>query len=192
MDLILAKFDGALSDEFLQFWSQQDLNTKDSGTLFNSCRAIEGEFLDLIAETPLYRGKKIFAIGPLNPIDIEIDARSEHECLKWLNEQPENSVVYVSFGSTTTISSEQIKQLAIGLKSSGQRFIWVLKDADRGNIFEETKEKELPSGFEENTKETGFIARGWALQLEILAHPSTGVFVSHCGWNSCMESLSNG
>jgi len=34
--------------------------------------------------------------------------------------------------------------------------------------------------------------RGWAPQLEILSHSSMAVYMSHCGWNSCMESLSMG
>uniref|UniRef100_M1ADJ2 UDP-glucosyltransferase n=2 Tax=Solanum tuberosum TaxID=4113 RepID=M1ADJ2_SOLTU len=32
----------------------------------------------------------------------------------------------------------------------------------------------------------------WAPQLEILGHSSTGGFMSHCGWNSCIESISMG
>ncbi|KAK6920968.1 UDP-glucuronosyl/UDP-glucosyltransferase [Dillenia turbinata] len=32
----------------------------------------------------------------------------------------------------------------------------------------------------------------WAPQEEVLAHPSTGCFVSHCGWNSVMEGISVG
>ncbi|KAK2987214.1 hypothetical protein RJ640_001098 [Escallonia rubra] len=28
--------------------------------------------------------------------------------------------------------------------------------------------------------------------MEILGHQSTGGFLSHCGWNSCMDSMSMG
>lgn len=36
------------------------------------------------------------------------------------------------------------------------------------------------------------VVRDWAPQSEILAHKSTGAFVSHCGWYSCLESLAAG
>ena len=32
--------------------------------------------------------------------------------------------------------------------------------------------------------------RDWVPQLEILTHTSTGGFMNHRGWNSCMESVS--
>lgn len=41
-------------------------------------------------------------------------------------------------------------------------------------------------------KEFGLVVRDWAPQVEILGHPSTGGFMSHCGWNSCSESISMG
>ncbi|KAJ0809088.1 putative trans-zeatin O-beta-D-glucosyltransferase [Helianthus annuus] len=86
-----------------------------------------------------------------------------------------------------------IQELAIGLEKSGQKFIWVLRDADKGDIFKgEGRNIELPKGFEERVEGQGLVVREWAPQLEILAHNATGGFMSHCGWNSSMEGITMG
>ncbi|OAY76117.1 Zeatin O-glucosyltransferase [Ananas comosus] len=73
----------------------------------------------------------------------------------------------------------QIEQLAIALLNSNRRFIWVLRDADRGDFCRGGKRR----------RQT---AAGTGAAAEILAHEATAAFVSHCGWNSCMESISMG
>ncbi|XP_010252445.1 PREDICTED: UDP-glycosyltransferase 92A1-like [Nelumbo nucifera] len=58
----------------------------------------------------------------------------------------------------------------------------------------EFKAEWLPEGFEESVTKSrqGLVVRKWAPQLEILSHKSKSVFLSHCGWNSVLESLSQG
>ncbi|CAL0317077.1 unnamed protein product [Lupinus luteus] len=92
------------------------------------------------------------------------------------------------------VDEEQIKEIAIGLEQSKQKFIWVIRDADKGDIFDEdgVRRHELPNGYEERVERFGLVVRDWAPQLDILNHPSTGGFMSHCGWNSCIESITMG
>ena len=96
---------------------------------------------------------------------------------------------------TTSLTDEQIHAIALGLENSGQKFVWVLRDADKGDIFSgDVRKYDLPTRYEDRISETrqGIIVRDWAPQLDILAHASTGGFMSHCGWNSCLESLTMG
>ncbi|THF97158.1 hypothetical protein TEA_001424 [Camellia sinensis var. sinensis] len=163
-----------------------------SGSIINSCRSIEGPYIDLLEKEHIAADQKQWAIGPLNLYD-SINSKGQHKCLEWLDKQAPNSVLYVSFGSTTSMTDEQIKELAIGLEQSEQKFIWVFRHADEGSIFsEDVKRGELPEGYAERMKEVGMVVRDWAPQLQILGHPSTGGFMSHCGWNSCTESISMG
>ncbi|CAN6249681.1 unnamed protein product [Urochloa humidicola] len=177
-----------------------------AGVVMNTSRAIEGdEFIDAVASDPEYRGKRIFAVGPMNPLLDEAAAwtaageeqtRRRHECLDWLDKQPRASVLYVSFGTTSSLMAEQVAELAAALRNSKQRFVWVLRDADRGVVREEedmeSRHAKFLSEFTEQTRGVGLVITTWAPQLEILAHSATAAFLSHCGWNSAMESLSHG
>ncbi|XP_044468023.1 UDP-glycosyltransferase 88A1-like [Mangifera indica] len=118
------------------------------------------------------------------------DSYSKPECLVWLDRQPSQSVVFLCFGSLGRFSVEQLKEIAVGLERSGERFLWVVKnpphfdDSDFNSIF--------PAGFLDRTKERGFIVKSWAPQAEILNHESVGGFVTHCGWNSVLEAVCAG
>ncbi|KAL6958875.1 Zeatin O-glucosyltransferase [Sarracenia purpurea var. burkii] len=149
--------------------------------------------------------KRQWALGPFNPLAARgknNPNHRRHRCLEWLDTQEPNSTIYVSFGTTTSLTDEQIKELAVGLEKSDRNFIWVLRDADKGNVFatddagggggEKRGDDQLPKGFRERVRGRGMVVRDWAPQLEILGHPSTGGFMSHCGWNSCMESITMG
>ncbi|XP_050946013.1 linamarin synthase 1-like [Cucumis melo] len=52
-----------------------------------------------------------------------------------------------------------------------------------------SKEGVFPLRFQERIESCGKIV-GWAPQQR--CHPSIACFVNHCGWNSTLESLSNG
>jgi pathogen-inducible salicylic acid glucosyltransferase len=103
-------------------------------------------------------------------------------CMKWLNDRPEGSVVYVSFGSVAAVEVEQMEEIAWGLRMSNRCFLWVVR---------ESEEVKLPKNFVEEMSEKGLVVR-WCSQLEVLGHEAVGCFVTHCGWNSTLEALSFG
>nr|CAB3474172.1 unnamed protein product [Digitaria exilis] len=121
----------------------------------------------------------IYCVGPL----VENNARNgekaeKHECLAWLDAQPERSVVFLCFGSLGTFSEEQLKEMAVGLDRSGQRFLWVVRmpanidDPTRilENQYEPDLDALLPEGFLERTKGRGLVVKSWAPQVEPRAH----------------------
>ncbi|KAF5771399.1 putative UDP-glucuronosyl/UDP-glucosyltransferase, UDP-glycosyltransferase family [Helianthus annuus] len=124
----------------------------------------------------------VYLVGPL----IAQADPTENECLKWLDSQPSKSVVFLCFGSMGVLSKKQLREIAIGLEKSGQRFLWVVRDppldgSDLKDFY--------PEGFLTRTRDKGLVVKNWAPQQAILSHGSVGGFVSHCGWNSILESV---
>ncbi|KAK4717286.1 hypothetical protein R3W88_015624 [Solanum pinnatisectum] len=154
-----------------------DVNKEgDRVMLVNSSRAIEGK-------------TKILPTGVVIQDLEDAGDMEETELIKRLGKQIEHSTLYVSFGSENFLSKEQMKEVASGLELSNVHFIWVVR-FPRG---EHVKlEEVLPEGFLERIGERGRIVEGWAPQTRILKHPSIGAFVTHCGWNSTLESIEFG
>ncbi|KAH8503511.1 hypothetical protein H0E87_014695 [Populus deltoides] len=115
MGMEIPKCDGIL----LNIW--EDLEPKTLEALRDE------ELLGQLCKVPVY------PVGPLTRPLKPLDSRSG-ELFLWLDKQPSESVIYVSFGSGGTLSLEQMVELAWGLELSQQRFIWVLGVAVRPNI----------------------------------------------------------
>jgi hypothetical protein len=107
----------------------------------------------------------------------------------WLNSKKPGSVIYACLGSLCRLIPAQLIELGLGLEASNQPFIWVIKTGERHLELEEWLVKER---FEERIKGRGLLIKGWAPQVLILSHPAVGGFITHCGWNSTLESVCSG
>ncbi|KAK4761683.1 hypothetical protein SAY87_029567 [Trapa incisa] len=141
--------------------------------------------------------KPVYAVGPLSLLlgripreenrtrDIRCNLwEEETECLRWLNSKQPSSVLYVNFGSLAHLTSQQAAEFASGISDSGHPFLWVIRrDLVEGGATAIPIPEEMDG--------RGFTS-GWCPQEEVLNHPAVGGFLTHCGWNSTMESLSAG
>lgn len=139
----------------------------------------------------------VYTAGPLLNFGSREEEKEAELIMKWLDSQPDLSVVFLCFGSKGCFVKDQVKEIAIALENSGHRFLWSLRRpaATNGRLDHpkeyENLEEVLPKGFLHRTSDVGKII-GWAPQAAILSHPAVGGFVSHCGWNSILESVSCG
>ncbi|KAF3773002.1 UDP-glycosyltransferase [Nymphaea thermarum] len=145
----------------------------------------------------------LYPVGPLVKIVDESDKEEigEDNCLKWLDKQPRGSVLFVCLGSGGTLTQKQLTELAWGLELSGHRFLWVARKpysvADAA-FFSAGRNKDddvasfLPEGFVKRTADVGMVVPEWAPQVKVLSHEAIGGFLSHCGWNSTLESIARG
>ncbi|XP_037481139.1 UDP-glycosyltransferase 92A1-like [Triticum dicoccoides] len=162
--------------------------------LVNTAEKLEPKGLSMLRQW--LNNVPVFPVGPLLRAArsaLPEKATTSSPILAWLGEQPPGSVLYVSFGSLYTISASQVTELAMGLEKSGHKFVWVAQPAADMNG-SESPSSGLPEGFVERMEAAGrgLVAQCWAPQVEILAHPATGAFLTHCGWNSAQESLACG
>ena len=112
-------------------------------------------------------------------------------CSSWLSAHPPGSVLYIAYGSLANVSEGELANLIEGIKDSGVPFLWAVRPDQGGAPFTalcaelnpETASPELLQHYR---------VVPWAPQLEALNHPSVGAFLSHCGWNSILESITAG
>ncbi|XP_023756594.1 UDP-glycosyltransferase 75C1 [Lactuca sativa] len=138
--------------------------------LVNTMNGLEADSIQSIANAVV--------VGPLVSSSFTGD---QGLYFQWLDSKPENSVIYVSFGSTAVLSRGQKEELLRGLMESCRPFLLVLRD-DGEEEDEEIKE------LKEKIGDDGLVV-GWCSQTEVLRHGAVGCFVTHCGWNSTLESM---
>ncbi|KAJ8635499.1 hypothetical protein MRB53_009766 [Persea americana] len=151
-------------------------STESHCLLFTSFHGLEKHVTDSLRtkiRIPIYH------VGPTIPYMTLQDMPQramEHpnpDYFDWLDSQPKSSVLYVSLGSFLSVSGPQMDEIANGLQASGVRFLWVARgDATR-----------LQEG-----SNMGLVVP-WCDQLRVLCHSAVGGFLTHCGWNSTMESV---
>ncbi|CAN1799053.1 UDP-glycosyltransferase 75C1 [Linum perenne] len=108
--------------------------------------------------------------------------------IAWLETQAKSSVVYVSFGTMAVVSKRQKEEVGKGLLSSKRPFLWVIR---REGGVEEEERMEMEQWREEMERKAESVGGRiveWCSQVEVLSHEAVGCFVTHCGWNSLLES----
>nr|ACL53799.1 unknown [Zea mays] len=171
---------------FTRFFMDEigDSDVRSWGVLSNSLDALDAAYVSAL-ESFYETGARAWLVGPLfmaagDMPDGEKKEQDPEGCLSWLDERAAHpgSVVYISFGTQAHITDVQLDELVHGLVQSGHPFLWAVRS--------DTWSPPVDVG--PNNR----IVRGWVPQRSILAHKAVGGFVSHCGWNSVMESLAAG
>ncbi|GAU23263.1 hypothetical protein TSUD_281560 [Trifolium subterraneum] len=166
-------------------------NIQSWGLIVNTFDEFEKPYLDYL-KTELGHDR-VWAVGPLLPVDDSStmalqrggsSSVSVNDVVSWLDQRQDKTVVYVCFGSLTILTKDQTDAIASGLLKSGVHFIWSIKE---GVKTKNENDEELD--FEDAVVGRGLVIRGWAPQVLILRHKAVGAFLTHCGWNSVLESV---
>ncbi|PKA50891.1 Flavanone 7-O-glucoside 2''-O-beta-L-rhamnosyltransferase [Apostasia shenzhenica] len=140
---------------------------------------IENKYIEYLSSIV---GKEIVPVGPLISGGAGEDGwRGQSYVAEWLCWQEPASVVFVSVGSEYFLTEEERWEMSRGLELSGFSFIWVVRFAGGEG-----------GGLPPSLPARGLVVEGWAPQYKILEHPSVGGFLTHCGWSSVLEGMSNG
>ncbi|XP_051149872.1 hydroquinone glucosyltransferase-like [Andrographis paniculata] len=175
-----------------------------SGIFLNVWEDLDSDRIKALNENPFFRNLPVPPVYPVGPVikDGEDLSGKDAGIIAWLDSQPPESVLFVCLGSGGALSSKQLIELAWGLELSRQRFVLVARRPTDGvasaAYFTVGGEdggdpsSYLPAGFVDRTEGRGLVVPSWSPQMAILRHGSTGAFLSHCGWNSTLESLVHG
>ncbi|KNA18218.1 hypothetical protein SOVF_072870 [Spinacia oleracea] len=147
-----------------------------------TCREIEGVYCDRVAAT---FNKPVLVTSHALP-DLELQLSPlETRWADWLARFGPRSVIFCCLGSQHVLDAAQLQELALGLEMTGLPFLMAVKPPVGYASLKEL----LPEGYNDRVSGRGVVHGGWVQQQQILAHPSLGCFVTHCGSSSMWEGL---
>ncbi|KAL6846084.1 hypothetical protein ACP4OV_023532 [Aristida adscensionis] len=154
------------------------------GIIMNTFDDLEGRYIE---HWNRHIGPKVWPIGPLCLARKSSSTREAHaksSWMQWLDEKAANgrAVLYIALGTLAAIPEAQLKEVADGLERAEVDFLWAVRP---NNV-------DLGARYEERVAGRGKVVREWVDQREILHHMCVKGFLSHCGWNSVLESVSAG
>ncbi|WOL06221.1 UDP-glycosyltransferase 86A2-like [Canna indica] len=158
---------------------------------FVLCNAVEELEPDTISALQEER-RPFYAVGPLmSPVGFDgcavtASIWAESDCSSWLDSMPPRSVLYVSFGSLVSVRKRDMEEIAYGVLQSKANFLWALRPGSVSTA--EAGDGPLPDAIAEASRSRGLVVP-WCRQREVLGHPAVGGFLTHCGWNSVLESM---
>ncbi|EOA15788.1 hypothetical protein CARUB_v10007134mg [Capsella rubella] len=152
--------------------------------LVNTFSALEHDALTSVEKL------NMIPIGPLvsSSSDGKTDLfkSSDVDYTKWLDSKLENSVIYISLGThADDLPEKHMEALTHGVLATNRPYLWIVR--------EKNPEEKKKNRFLELIRGEGRgLVVGWCSQTAVLGHRSVGCFVTHCGWNSTLESLESG
>ncbi|XXG86413.1 hypothetical protein AAC387_Pa11g1314 [Persea americana] len=170
-------------------------STRAKAIILNTFDDLEHEALQAMKSI----SPQLYTIGPLSVLSNQVPHtplktlgaslwKEDSKCVDWLDTKGPRSVVFVNFGSIAVMTEKQLEEMAWGLANSNHPFLWVIRPDLVGG---ESAIAMLYSKFVIATEDRGLLV-SWCPQKRVLAHPSIGVFLTHCGWNSMLESICGG
>ncbi|KAG2301950.1 hypothetical protein Bca52824_030601 [Brassica carinata] len=167
-------FHGYVYQSYSKFKPCYDEISKANCLLFPSAYELEPKAIDFFT----FRFRfPVYSTGPLIPFE-ELGEAGEPEYIRWLDEQPERSVLYISQGSFLSTSEAQMEEIVGGVRDSRVRFFWVARG--------------LESRLKEAVEGSFGVVVSWCDQLRVLCHAAVGGFWTHCGYNSTLEGMYSG
>jgi hypothetical protein len=161
-----------------------DKESPKATVLANTCQELE------LGSLAAMGAHDVLPVGPVLPSGCGdessiINQDDDAEYMEWLDAKPANSVVYVSFGSLASMAREQLDELLQGVEESGRPYLFVIRKDVKAALAQVEAAEVL------GRIKTG-IAVEWCDQVRVLSHTAVGCFVTHCGWNSTLESVASG
>jgi UDP:flavonoid glycosyltransferase YjiC (YdhE family) len=168
-----------------------------SAVVINTFDELDATLLDAMANLlpPIYTVRPLpLTVRNNVPADSPVAAigsnlwKEQEAPLRWLDGHAPRSVVYVNFGSITVMSNEQLLEFAWGLANTGYAFLWnVRPDLVKGGDSAGGLSPEIAAATEGRS-----MLSTWCPQAAVLEHEAVGVFLTHSGWNSTLESICGG